>query len=121
MPVLAALDGGPSHVCRLVPVQPLLAEHRKEGGEERDGETRKQDCLYVNQSAWRAVPLWKSGNIVSECGVIDLIDKDAEEGDSLVARVWLKLRVDLGNKCGGNSGKQSSLFFRSVDVHQSFI
>ena len=32
--VLAALDRGPSHVCRIVTVQPLLAEHRQEGREE---------------------------------------------------------------------------------------
>ena len=34
LPMLAALDGGLSHVNRRVSVQSLLAEHREESGEE---------------------------------------------------------------------------------------
>ena len=36
--VPAAFYPSPSHVGRCVSIQPLLAEHRKEGGEERSGE-----------------------------------------------------------------------------------
>ena len=39
--ILAVFDGGPPHVGGRVSVQPLLAEHRKEGGEEGSGETCK--------------------------------------------------------------------------------
>jgi len=39
LPVLASFDSGPSHVGGNIPVQPLFAEHREKGGEERKGET----------------------------------------------------------------------------------
>ena len=57
LPVLATLDGGPSHVSRRVSIQPLLAEHRDEGGEKRGSETRVQDGLDLDYGFGRAGPL----------------------------------------------------------------
>ena len=42
------------------------------------------------------------GNVVSESGVVNLIDKDTEEGIGLVPLVRLELRVGLGDECGGD-------------------
>jgi hypothetical protein len=53
----------------------------------------------------RSVPLWESGNVVSERGVIDFVDKDAEEGGSFVAWVRLQLGIDLNDERGGDSGE----------------
>jgi hypothetical protein len=49
--------------------------------------------------------LWKSGNVVSEDGVVHLVDEDAEEGVGFIARVGLELRLGLGDRCGGGGGK----------------
>ena len=57
----------------------------------------------------RTVPLWESGNIVSEGGVIDLVDEDAKEGGSLVVGIRLKLRVDLNDKRGSHCGEYAGL------------
>ena len=53
--------------------------------------------------------LWKSGNIVSKGGVVNLVEKDTEEGVGLRTRVGLALRVDLDDECGGDCGKQTCL------------
>jgi len=109
LPILAAFNSSPSHIGQLVSVQPLLSEHRKEGREEGCRETREEDGLDLNDGARRTSPLRKSGRIVPEGGVIDLVDKDTEEGGGLVVRVWLEMRVDLDDECGGNGREQTSL------------
>lgn len=63
----------------------------------------------MDQRAGRACLLEKSGNVISECGVIDLVDQDPEESDGLVTRARLEFGVDCDNECRGNSGKQTSL------------
>jgi len=52
LPILAAFDGGSSHVCHGVSVQPLLAEHCDEGSEERSGETCVEEGLDLDEGAW---------------------------------------------------------------------
>ena len=59
----------------------------------------------MDQRGGRAGPLWKSGNMVSEGSVVDLVDQDPEERCGLVTRVGLELRVDRNNERGGNSRK----------------
>ena len=58
---------------------------------------------------WGTGPLGNSGNVVTKGGVVDLIDEDSEKGSSLLARVRLKLRLDVDNKCGSYSGEQTGL------------
>jgi hypothetical protein len=53
--------------------------------------------------------LWEGGNVVSEGGVVDLVDKDAEESGGLVVRVLLEVRVDLDDECRGDGGEQTGL------------
>ena len=57
------------------------------------------DCL------GRTGPLGKGGSVTSERGVVDLVDEDAEEGGGLVTRVRLKLRLDVEDECGRDSGE----------------
>ena len=49
------------------------------------------------------------GNVASEGGVVDLVDKDFEEGGGPVTGVRLKLRVDLDDEGGSDCRKQTSL------------
>jgi hypothetical protein len=63
----------------------------------------------VDHRRRRAGPLRESGNVVSERSVVNLVDKDAEEGSGFVARVRFELRVDFDDECGGDRGEQTSL------------
>jgi hypothetical protein len=65
--------------------------------------------LDVDHRWGRACPLWEGGNVVSERGVVDLVNEDPEEGGCLVTRVGLQLRVDFDDECGGDGGEQTSL------------
>lgn len=47
-------------------------------------------------------PLWEGGRVVSEGGIVDLMNEDAEEGGGFFTRVWLELRIHLDNECGGD-------------------
>jgi len=63
----------------------------------------------MNGYLWRAGPLWEGWNIVAKGGVIDLVNKNAEESSSFVIRIRLEVRVDLDYECGGDGGEQTSL------------
>ena len=57
----------------------------------------------------RAGPLWECGSVISEGGVVDLVDENAKESGSLVTRVGPELRLNIEDECGGDGGKQTSL------------
>lgn len=63
----------------------------------------------MNHRARGPSPLRESGNVVSKRGVIDLVDKDAEEGSCLVTGIRLELRVDQDDERRSDGGEQSSL------------
>jgi len=63
----------------------------------------------VNGHAWGAGPLGDCGNVITESGVVDLVDEDTEQGGSLFVWVRLKLRADLDDESGSDCGKQTSL------------
>ena len=108
--VLATFNGSPSHIGRRVSVQPLLAKHRKEGREKCSGETGVKDGLDLDYRARRACPLWEGGSVVSEGGVVDLVDEDTEESGGLITRVGLELRLDVDDEGRSDGGEQTSLW-----------
>ena len=65
----------------------------------------QKDGLDLNQ------PAGESGNVISEGGVVHLVNKGAEECCSFFARIGLKLWIDLDDERGGDSRKQTSLVF----------
>ena len=101
--ILAAFYGRPSHVGRRISVQPLFAEHCKEGREKGSGETGVEDGLDLDYRVRRAGPLCEGGSVVSAGGIVDLVDEDTEESGSLVTRVGLELRLDIKDesRCDG--------------------
>ena len=108
--ILAAFDGGSSHVSRRISVQPLLAKHREEGGEKCSGETGVEQGLDLDYCVRRACPLLREGgNIFSESGVVGLVDKNTKESNSLFTRIRLELRLDADDESRSDSGKQTSL------------
>ena len=90
-------------------IQPLLAKHRQECCEERNNEASVEDGLNLDYRTGRACPLREGGNVVSEGGVVHLVNKNAEEGCSFVTRVGLQLRLELGDEGSCHSRKQTGL------------
>jgi len=72
--ILAALDGRPSHVDGSVSVQPLLAEHGEEGGEDGRGEAGVQHRLHQDDRLERARPLLERRNVAIESGVVYVVN-----------------------------------------------
>jgi hypothetical protein len=54
--------------------------------------------------------LWECGRVVAEGGVVDLVEKDAEESGCLVVRIGLELGVDLDDERRGDGGEQTGLW-----------
>ena len=46
--------------------------------------------------------MWESGNIISEGGVVDLVNKNTKERGGFVARIGLELGVDLDYERGSD-------------------
>jgi len=109
LPILAAFDGGSSHVSRGESVQPLLAEHCEESGEERSGETCVEEGLDLDDRAWGARPLWNCRNATTESSTVHCVNNNAKKSGGLFVRVWLEFGVDLDNERGGYGGEQTSL------------
>ena len=64
----------------------------------------------LNDRAWGTGPRrWESRYIVTESGVVRLIDEDTEEGSALFVWVWLELGVDFGDEGRGHRGEQTCL------------
>jgi hypothetical protein len=76
----------------------LFAEHREESGQEGNDETGEQDDLDVNNRGGGGSPLWEGGSAAYEGVVVDLVNKEAEEGGDLVTRVGLQLGVNSDNE-----------------------
>ena len=70
----------------------------------------------MDNRGWRAGPLRDHGNVVTEGGVVDLVDEDTEESSGLVVGVRLELGVDLDGECGGDGGEQTGLYHELVRV-----
>ena len=63
----------------------------------------------MDNRARRAGPSWEGRDVVSEGGIVDFVDEDAKEGNSLVVWVWLEIGIDLDDEGGGDSREQTSL------------
>jgi len=119
--VLAPFNGSPSHIGGSISVDPLLAKHHEEGREEGGCKTCKEYGLDMNNGVRRTSPLREGGRVVAKGGVIDLVDKNAEESSSLVVRVQLELRVDLDYECRGNGREQTRLRPLSAHVDKNLM
>jgi len=109
LPILAAFDGSPTHVGRCVSVQPLLAEHSEECGEERHGKTSVQQGLDLDDRVRRAGPVGERRDFIAKSGVVNLVDEDAEESGRFFVWVRLELGVEVDDEGGGDGGEQTSL------------
>ena len=63
----------------------------------------------MDYSVGRAGPLWESGSVATEGGVVDLVDENTEECGSLLARVGLELGLDIEDESSGDGGEETGL------------
>lgn len=59
----------------------------------------------MDHRAGRSSPLWEGGNVVSESGIVELVNENTKEGGGLNTGVGLKLRVDKNDE-GGDDGRK---------------
>jgi hypothetical protein len=107
--VSATLDHRPARIPQ-VPVEPLLAQHRDECGEQRDQETRVHESSDGDDLAGRALlGGWNGGGFVRDGGLVEGEKDCAEEGCRLLVRIGLELRVDVDDEGGTDGGEQTRL------------
>ena len=70
----------------------------------------------MNYDGGRSSSLWENGNLVSEHGVVNLVEEDVEQSSGIITQIGLKLRVDLNDENGCNGGKQTGLGHQSAGV-----
>ena len=73
----------------------------------------------LNHRAGRPGPLRDGRDVVSERGVVDLVDEDPEESCGFIVWVGLQLGVELDDECGGNCREQTSLPPQLKRVHET--
>ena len=53
--------------------------------------------------------MWEGGNVIAKGGVVNLVDKDAEESCGLIVWVLLEVSVDVDDECGGDGREKTGL------------
>ena len=73
----------------------MLSQHGEEGGKERNAKAGVKDGLTDNDLVVGTVPCLKGGCLAAECGVIHLINQNAEEGGCLLVEVGFDIILDV--------------------------
>ena len=105
--VSATLDHRPSCVPQ-VAIEPLLAQHCNECGEQGDQETRVHEPSDGDDLAGRIfLGGWHGGDFVWDSRLVEGEEDRTEKGSRLVVRVGLELRVDVDDE-GGTDGREQT-------------
>ena len=100
-----------------VSVQPLLAQHRDECGQQRHQQARVQEVGGCDDFLGRSTPDRGSGGIlVRGNGSVEVEEDRSEVGFGPFARVWLELGLDVDGEGGTDRGEQASLKLWSTRV-----
>ena len=103
--VSATLDHRPARMPQ-VPVEPLLAQHRDERGEQRDQETRVHEPSDGDDlgggTSWDG---WNGGGFARDSRLVEGEEDCTEESCGLLVRIWLQPRVDVDDE-GGTDGRE---------------
>ena len=107
--VSATLDHRPASIPQ-VPVEPLLAQHRDECGEQRDQETRVHESSDRDDLAGRTLlDGWDRGGFIRDSRLVESEEDRTEEGCRLVVGIGLEPRVNVDDKGGADGGEQTRL------------
>ena len=107
--VSASLDHRPACVPQ-VSVEPLLAQHRDERGQQRDQETRVHESGDGDDLTRGVFLGGRNGRgLVRYCGLIEGEENCTEEGCGLFVGIGLETRVGVDDECGANRGEQTCL------------
>ena len=76
----------------------------------------------LDNRARGASPLWESRNVVvSERGVVNLVNENTKESGGLAVGIRFELGVDLDDKGGSDCREQTGLYTWSGQVHQTHV
>ena len=93
-----------------VPVQPQLAQHRDECGEQRHQQTRIQEVYGCDDLRRGTIPRWGSGGVfVRDNGPVEAEEDCSEVGFRSFAGIGLEPRLDGDDKGGADCGEQTGL------------
>ena len=93
-----------------VSVEPLLAQHRDERGQQRDQETRVHESGDGDDLTWGFFLDGRNGRGLVRCyGLIEGEEDRTEEGCGLFVGIRLETRMDVDDECGANRGEQARL------------
>ena len=106
--ISATLDHRSANVPQ-VPVEPLLAQHRDECGEQGDQETRVHESSDCDDLTGRIFHGWNGGGFVRDGGLVEGEKDRAEKSCGLFVRIGLEARVDIDDEGGADGGKQTRL------------
>ena len=85
-------------------------------------ETCVKDGLdLVNRARGGGGPPRERRDITAGSSITDPVDEDTEESGRHFVRVWLELRLDVDDECGGYGGEQTSLDVESVHLYVSNV
>ena len=109
LPIPTTINNGSAHLHLGVTVEPLLAQHGDECGEEGSGQTRVKNGLDMDDGGIWTIPLGESGISTTWDVPKRGTGNDLEESiiHFLVIRLEVALHVD--NESGCDSGEQTGL------------
>ena len=107
--VPAALDHRPARISQ-VSVQPLLAQHGDECGQQGDNQARVHEAGDRDRLA-RRISLNRQGgrSLARDGGLVESEENRAEKGGGLLVRIGLEVRVDVDDEGGADGGEQTGL------------
>ena len=107
--VSATLDHRPARIPQ-VSIQPLLAQHGDECGEQGDHETRIHETGHCDDLArWVLLGKWNGRSVNRDGRLIESEEDRAEEGGGLFVRIGSEVRMGIDDEGGADGREQTSL------------
>ena len=107
--VTATLNHRPTRIAQ-VTVQPLLAQHGDERGEQGDHKARVHQTSDSDDLApWISLGGWDGRGLTGDGGLIEGEEDRAEEGGRLLVGIGLEVRMDIDDKRGADGREQTRL------------
>jgi len=110
--MLTAVDNGSTHLELGITVEPLLAQHGDERGEEGSGQARVKNGLDVDDGGIGAIPLRESGIVASWDVPKRRTGDNLEELVVYFLEIRFELALKINNESGCDCGKQTGLLSR---------
>ena len=110
-----AIDNRSTHLDLCITIEPLLAQHGDERGEEGSGQTRVKDGLNVNNGRIGAIPFRELGIVTSWDIPKRDTSRDLEEFVTKFLVIRFELCLNVNDEGGCDCGEQAGLCSRKTN------